>query len=641
MLPPSPPPLPPPPQPPHTPLHQRKRDDAPRVPEVIALQPVAVIDHSCKVDDAFLASVGGEIGGSTRVSPDDLQKILMRVGEFATKAGGSAANTARGLSAGFDVSVGLLGAVGRDEWGGLFTTSMTRAGVDVSRLTVKGEKSYTGRCVCLVGKDGQRTMRPSLQDAIRLQPDEIDPEQLRGARWVIVNGYSYYGPGLVESSVDAAIEAGCKVAMHLASFEVVRRFRAPLEKLLKSGKVHAVFANEDEARELSGEGLDASSGSIERDTKIDAALTRLAEYCDVAVITLGDKGCVAMRKATNERVAQKAFKGFAIEDSTGAGDLFASGFMYGMLRDQTLARCCEIGCLAGAAVVQVMGAEVSAEGWNWLHAHLHSSGRAASLVRGSAGAVQRELLACYELIEKIGRGVVYYGSARLKPESPHFERVAQTRRRGERAPGLADVDRRRAGDDGGEHPRRDGRGDAGRGHSHRARGRDEGSIRGAELPRGGGDRLLQVSESAQGGARGRRGAQEEGGQDRVRVPARRAGDDGRAVRAVHAVPAQEARDGFPRARDHRQLRRILRLPVGLHPNHAGTRHGGRGGSTTRWSSKTPTRRWCSTSRSTTNSEKRRRTTRSRRESSRVYLLRGGAVAIYFRKYIIIPSAPPS
>jgi uncharacterized protein (TIGR00730 family) len=389
---------------------------------VIALQPVAVIDHSCKVDDAFLASVGGEIGGSTRVSPDDLQKILMRVGEFATKAGGSAANTARGLSAGFDVSVGLLGAVGRDEWGGLFTTSMTRSGVDVSRLTVKGEKSYTGRCVCLVGKDGQRTMRPSLQDAIRLQPDEIDPEQLRGARWVIVNGYSYYGPGLVESSVDAAIEAGCKVAMHLASFEVVRRFRAPLEKLLKSGKVHAVFANEDEARELSGEGLDASSGSIERDTKIDAALTRLAEYCDVAVITLGDKGCVAMRKATNERVAQKAFKGFAIEDSTGAGDLFASGFMYGMLRDQTLARCCEIGCLAGAAVVQVMGAEVSAEGWNWLHAHLHSSGRAASLVRGSAGAVQRELLACYELIEKIGRGVVYYGSARLKPESPHFER---------------------------------------------------------------------------------------------------------------------------------------------------------------------------------------------------------------------------
>mmetsp|Transcript_23696 Transcript_23696/g.38053 ORF Transcript_23696/g.38053 Transcript_23696/m.38053 type:complete len:305 (-) Transcript_23696:38-952(-) len=120
-----------------------------------------------------------------------------------------------------------------------------------------------------------------------------------------------------------------------------------------------------------------------------------------------------------ERVEQKAFKGFGIEDTTGAGDLFASGFMYGLLRNHSLQRCCEIGCLSGAAVVQVMGAEVSSEGWTWLHAHLHQ-GRAANLVRGSAAAVQRELLACYELIGAIGRGVVYYGSARLKADSPHF-----------------------------------------------------------------------------------------------------------------------------------------------------------------------------------------------------------------------------
>ena len=76
-------------------------------------------------------------------------------------------------------------------------------------------------------------------------------------------------------------------------------------------------------------------------------------------------------------------------------------------------RCCELGCLSGAAVVQSMGAEINADGWTWVHAHMHE-GRARSLVRGSAGAVQRELLACYELIESVGRGVVYYGSARLK-----------------------------------------------------------------------------------------------------------------------------------------------------------------------------------------------------------------------------------
>ena len=392
----------------HSPPNQRKRDDA-TPPEVIALQPVAVIDHSCKVDDHFLRAVGGEVGGSTRVDSDQLQRLLMSVGEFTTKAGGSAANTARGLARGFDVRVGLIGAVGRDEWGGLFVESMSRSGVDVDGLTVKGEKSFTGRCACLVGKDGQRTMRPSLQDAVRLQPDEIDPARFVGVKWVIVNGYSYYGAGLVEASVDAAVAAGCKVAMHLASFEIVRRFRAPIERLLAGGKVAAVFANEDEARELAG-------GDRGAEVDVDAALSTLAEKCEVAVITLGDKGCVARRG--DETVAQRAFRGFAIEDTTGAGDLFASGFMYGLLRDLPLRRCCEIGCLSGAAVVQVMGAEVSAEGWTWLHAHLHE-GRAANLARGSAAAVQRELLQCYELIDKIGRGVVYYGSARLGPESPH------------------------------------------------------------------------------------------------------------------------------------------------------------------------------------------------------------------------------
>ena len=390
------------------PVEQRKRDDdAP--PEVIALQPVAIIDHSCKVDDHLLRAVGGEVGGSTRVDSDQLQRLLMSVGEFTTKAGGSAANTARGLSRGFDVRVGLIGAVGRDEWGSLFVESMSRSGVRVDGLTVKGEKSFTGRCACLVGKDGQRTMRPSLQDAVRLQPDEIDPARFVGVKWVIVNGYSYYGAGLVEASVDAAVAAGCKVAMHLASFEIVRTFRAPIERLLAGGKIAAVFANEDEARELAG-------GDRGAEVDVAAALSTLAEKCEVAVVTLGDEGCVARRG--DETVAQRAFRGFPVEDTTGAGDLFSSGFMYGLLRDLPLRRCCEIGCLAGAAVVQVMGAEVSPEGWTWFHAHLHE-GRAANLARGGTAAVQRELLRCHELIHSIGRGVVYYGSARLGPESPH------------------------------------------------------------------------------------------------------------------------------------------------------------------------------------------------------------------------------
>ena len=410
--------------PPFPPYPQRKRslDGTPDAspPEVIALETLAVIDHSCKVPDHFFkAGPGfkGEVGGSIRVDEETLQTMLVNVGEFSTKAGGSAANTARGLAAGFDIRTSLISAVGKDEWGALFTSSMRRAGVDASKTVVRDDpEARTGRCVCLVDKTGQRTMRPSFDDKHRLLPNEITPDMFEGSRWVVVNGYSYYSPGFLEAACDAASIAGCKVAMHLASFEIVRKFRPHLTSLLASGKVHVVFANEDEARELVGGG-DASSESIETDTKIEAALAKLAEWCDIAVVTLGDKGCVAMRGT--ERVEQKAFKGFDVKDTTGAGDLFSAGFMYGLLRNASLQRCCELGCLSGAAVVQSMGAEISEEGWTWVHAHMHE-GRAQALVRGSAAAVQRELLACYELIESIGRGVVYYGSARLKADNPHF-----------------------------------------------------------------------------------------------------------------------------------------------------------------------------------------------------------------------------
>ena len=292
---------------------------------------------------------------------------------------------------------------------------MKRSGVDTSLLEVKGEKSYTGRCVCLVDKTGQRTMRPSLEDAIRLQPDEVTADQLRGVKWVVVNGYSYYGRGLHGSHrrrrpPPPGAKSRCTSRPSRSSASSgspcpgcwrPARFTPSLPTRMRQGSSSAAAS---------------SSDSIETDTKIEAALAKLAEWCDIAVVTLGDKGCVAMRGT--ERVEQKAFKGFAVEDTTGAGDLFSSGFMYGVLRNASLQRCCELGCLSGAAVVQSMGAEISEEGWTWVHAHMHE-GRAQALVRGSAAAVQREMPACYELIESIGRGVVY-GSARLKADNPHF-----------------------------------------------------------------------------------------------------------------------------------------------------------------------------------------------------------------------------
>ncbi|KAK9805408.1 hypothetical protein WJX73_002177 [Symbiochloris irregularis] len=350
-------------------------------PEIIALQAVAVVDHVCAVSQAQLEeAVGGdkaEIGGSRRVDLETVSRILASVGEFHFKAGGSAANTLRGLAAGFRVNCALVGARGSDEWGALFASSMKRAHVDTSKVRVV--KGATGRCVIL-SCNGQRTMRTCFPDSSRfgsvLQPGDFD-----GAKWVYLSSYCLYRPGLLKEAVQMARDAGARVALDLGSFEVVRAFQAELQAILSSGDISCCFCNEDEAREL----LHHTSGDV---------------------------------------IAEPAASGVKVVDATGAGDLFASGFLYGMVKGLGLRKSAQIGCLAGGAVVQTVGAEMSPANWQWLFARLHGE-QAATRVRDSAAAVQGELLACYALIAKLGRGVVYYGSARLRSDSVHWERAKQ------------------------------------------------------------------------------------------------------------------------------------------------------------------------------------------------------------------------
>jgi sugar/nucleoside kinase (ribokinase family) len=188
---------------------------------------------------------------------------------------------------------------------------------------------------------------------------------------------------VVAAAAAAAAEANCKVALALASFEIVRAFGAEIEALMRSGRVSAVFANEDEAREVVALGRlpqekkanpnrSRDFATYASETTADHALDTFARWSPacVAVVTLGDRGCVAARGdpacETSERVACEAFEEIVARDSTGAGDLFVSGFMYGLLRESPLGECAELGCLAGAAATQSVGAEVSDEGWAWV-----------------------------------------------------------------------------------------------------------------------------------------------------------------------------------------------------------------------------------------------------------------------------------
>lgn len=251
-----------------------------------------------------------------------------------------------------------MGARGQDEWGVLFSSSMKRAGVDVSRLVAKPEP--TARC-CILSTPGQRTMRTAIAGSAALDPGELDSGACVGAGWLFASAYAAYIPGMLEAAVRAAQAAGAALALDLASFEVVRAFRPALRALLESGAVALCFANEDEACEVVGERPDADEAGPRR------GLAYLAAHCATAVVTLGERGCVARTRGSDVVHAQPACAGVKVVDATGAGDLFAAGFLYGMLRGAALPRCAEIGCMAGGAVVQTLGAEMTNATWEWLH----------------------------------------------------------------------------------------------------------------------------------------------------------------------------------------------------------------------------------------------------------------------------------
>ncbi|KAK1302236.1 hypothetical protein QJS10_CPB12g00028 [Acorus calamus] len=302
---------------------------------VLGLQPSALVDHVARVDWSLLHRTPGEIGGSQQVAIKDLEHILSEVNThilplvddispIRTIAGGSIANTVRGLTAGFGLSCGIIGACGDDDQGQLFVDNMSFNGVDLSRLRTK--KGHTAQCACLVDAKGNRTMRPCLSSAVRLQASELRTEDFKGAK-------------------------------------MVREYRTPLLELLESGNIDLCFANEDEARELL---------RGESNTDPEAALAFLAKYCRWSVITLGSKGCIAKHE---KEVARVPAVGEAhATDATGAGDLFASGFIYGLVNGLSLEECCKVGTCSGGSVTRSLGGEVRPENWQWMYKQMQAKG---------------------------------------------------------------------------------------------------------------------------------------------------------------------------------------------------------------------------------------------------------------------------
>jgi len=315
-----------------------------------------LVDLVLRVDDAFLAKhVQGAKGGMEFIDADGIHRLITASAKMPSQSpGGSAANITVGC-ANLGVPAAFIGSCGNDDLAAFYAEALTAQRCQ-PRL-VDHASLPTGRVLAMVTPDGERTMRTCLGAAAALDPAYFTPAVFRGARVVMVEGYSLFNHELARAIVRAARGAGCQVALDLAAFEVVQANREVIDELFALG-IDLVFANQDEARAWNPGGE-------------DVALSDLASRAGIAVVKLGKDGALVARGDERVRVASDAVSAV---DTIGAGDCWAAGFLAAWLRGLPLAVCGRLGCLSGAAVVQVAGAQLPRETWLGLKGRLDAWG---------------------------------------------------------------------------------------------------------------------------------------------------------------------------------------------------------------------------------------------------------------------------
>lgn len=306
----------------------------------------ALMDLLVEEKDQFVTQLGSEKGGMTLVDQPIIDKALKdTTAKVKIVPGGSACNTMVGIG-NLGGKSRMIGRVGQDDLGKAFLDGLKKAGVD---RRIRESDQATGRVLSVVTPDAQRTMFTFLGASSQLSPDDLKLEDVSDAGMVLLEGYLLFNRPVVEKILALAKQAKAKVVLDLASFQVVDICREFIDQIIPS--VDIVLANEDEAKAYTGLGESAS-------------LDLLAGKVETAVVKIGKKGALLARG--KERHAVEAHLVKAI-DTTGAGDLWASGFLFGLTQGLSLDNAARLGCKVGSEVVQVMGAVIPEEGWQRVH----------------------------------------------------------------------------------------------------------------------------------------------------------------------------------------------------------------------------------------------------------------------------------
>jgi sugar/nucleoside kinase (ribokinase family) len=302
----------------------------------------AIVDIIGRCDDAFLKTHGLNKGTMRLVEAEELSRLYGKMGPAIEISGGSAANTIAGIAS-FGGRAAFIGKVADDEFGRIFGHDIRAQGVTFETPRVAGSLP-TSRSLILVTPEGERTMSTFLGVSTHLDHGEVDRETVAASRIVYLEGYLFDRPqakAAFHQAASFAREAGRLVALTLSDPFCVERHRGEFMALI-SERADIVFANENELV------------SLYRVENVDAAIAAAAKARPLFVVTRGAKGSVALKDGRRVEIAAEPVA--RVIDTTGAGDLYAAGFLLGLAKGQDLKTCGQLGSLAAAEIIGHIGA---------------------------------------------------------------------------------------------------------------------------------------------------------------------------------------------------------------------------------------------------------------------------------------------
>ena len=313
----------------------------------------AIVDVMAPASDELIEELGMARGGMTLIDADQARSLYEAMGSAKEISGGSAANTLAGLSA-LGTQCAFVGQVADDQLGQVFAHDIRAVGIDFETAprptSDKEGEPPTARCLIFVSPDGQRTMNTFLGASQFLPAEALDEEAIGGAKILYLEGY-LWDPEEPRAAIRQAIEharsAGRKVAFTLSDTFVIDRFGDDFRALIDDGLIDILFANEAELAAITGE------------DDFDAGCDALKAKVPLLVVTRSEKGAVAVADGTVSQVPAEPVD--KVVDTTGAGDLFAAGFLHGHVRGEPVETCLKMGAIAAAEIISHYGARPEAD----------------------------------------------------------------------------------------------------------------------------------------------------------------------------------------------------------------------------------------------------------------------------------------